>query len=203
MSFILDALKKSETDRQQQTGADFANVPSRSGQPRPPKWLWLLAALLGINIAVLVGILLRPDAPPEEPAAIGAPQVDESQAAEPTFEEQIAVAKQNQPARETEVMPNPGSQTVNQDATPAPSRPSTTARVLTIDEVRLNGTLQIRDLHLDIHVYSDVPAERFVFINMVKHREQSQLEEGPVVTEIRSDGVVLEYQGTTFLLPRE
>lgn len=203
MSFILDALKKSETDRQQQTGADFANVPSRSGEPRPPKWLWLLAALLAINIAVLIGLLVRPGTSTEEPAAIGTPQVDESQSAEPTFEEQIAVAKQNQPARDTSVSPSPGPQSVSQDATPAPSRVSTTARVLTIDEVRLNGTLQLAELHLDIHVYSDVPAERFVFINMVKHREQSKLEEGPVVTEIRSDGVVLEYQGTTFLLPRE
>ena len=203
MSFILDALKKSETDRQQQTGADFANVPSRSDKPRPPKWLWLLAALLAINIAVLIGLLMRPGKSTEEPAAIGTPQVDESQSAEPTFEEQVAVAKQNQPARDTSVSPSAGPQSVSQAATPAPSRASTTARVLTIDEVRLNGTLQLADLHLDIHVYSDVPAERFVFINMVKHREQSKLEEGPVVTEIRSDGVVLEYQGTTFLLPRE
>lgn len=81
--------------------------------------------------------------------------------------------------------------------------PTASARVLTIDEVRLNGALQLTDLHLDIHVYSDAPDERFVFINMVKHRERSRLEEGPVVIEIRADGVVLEYQGTTFLLPRE
>ena len=75
--------------------------------------------------------------------------------------------------------------------------------LLTIDEVRLNGTVQLTDLHLDIHVYSDSPEERFVFINMTKLREQSQLEEGPSVAEITRDGVILEYQGTTFLLPRE
>jgi hypothetical protein len=38
---------------------------------------------------------------------------------------------------------------------------------------------------------------------MAKHREQSKLEEGPVVVEITPDGVILEHQGTTFLLPRE
>ena len=72
-----------------------------------------------------------------------------------------------------------------------------------MDELRLEGTLQIAELHLDIHVYSEVPEDRFVFINMNKHREGSQIAEGPVVREIRDDGVVLEYQGRVFLLPRQ
>lgn len=63
--------------------------------------------------------------------------------------------------------------------------------------------LQLPELHIDIHVYSEVADERFVFINMVKHREQSQLNEGPVVAEITLDGVILEHHGLTFLLPRE
>ena len=42
-----------------------------------------------------------------------------------------------------------------------------------------------------------------MFINMEKHREQSRLDEGPVVSEITPDGVVLEHQGREFLLPRE
>ena len=66
-----------------------------------------------------------------------------------------------------------------------------------------NGQLQMADLHLDIHVYSDEPAERFVFINMVRHREKSRLAEGPIVQEITPEGVILDYRGTRFLLPRE
>jgi general secretion pathway protein B len=69
--------------------------------------------------------------------------------------------------------------------------------------LRLDGSLQLPALHLDIHVFADDPAERFVFINMTKYRENSQLDEGPVVTEITTDGVILEHQGRTFLLPRE
>ena len=57
---------------------------------------------------------------------------------------------------------------------------------------------------IDVDAYvSEAPAERFVFINMNKHREGSRTAEGPVVREIRNDGVVLEYQGRVFLLPRE
>ena len=69
--------------------------------------------------------------------------------------------------------------------------------------MRTNGTVEIPDLHLDIHVYSDAPEDRFVFINMSKHRENSQLSEGPRVEEITPDGVILEYRGTSFLLPRD
>ena len=74
---------------------------------------------------------------------------------------------------------------------------------MTIDELRLSGALQIPELHLDILVYSEVPEERFAFINMVKQREQSTLDEGPVVSEITPEGVILDYRGTKFLLPRE
>ena len=37
MSFILDALKKSETERQQQAGAEFSDVPSK---PRESHAKW-------------------------------------------------------------------------------------------------------------------------------------------------------------------
>lgn len=205
MSFILDALKKSETERQQQTGAEFSAVPSSSGDEQSFKWLWILALLLLVNIAVLVGVLMRPDNPTTEPAEISDPPTQPSQVAEPSFEEKVAAAKQNQPeltsAATAAQEPQPARAVSTTVARPA-TRPAA-ARVLTIDEVRLNGSLELTDLHLDIHVYSDDPDERFVFINMVKHREQSRLEEGPQVIEIRPDGVVLKHQGTTFLLPRE
>ena len=201
MSFILDALKKSETERQQQTGAEFTNVPSSPDKPQSFKWLWILGLLLLVNIAVLVGLLMRADKTPDVPTTIEEMPAEQTPITEPSFEERITEAKQNQPVL-TESAAIEEQAAIQQAA---PRQPATTnrARVLTIDEVRLNGTLQITDLHLDIHVYSGDPAERFVFINMAKHREQSKLEEGPVVVEIRPDGVILEHQGTTFLLPRE
>jgi hypothetical protein len=38
---------------------------------------------------------------------------------------------------------------------------------------------------------------------MSKYKEGGTLDEGPVVREITPDGVILEYLGTGFLLPRE
>jgi general secretion pathway protein B len=201
MSFILDALKKSETERQQQTGAEFTNVPSSPDNPQSFKWLWILGLLLLVNIVVLVGLLMRTDRTPDVPTTIEEMPAEQTPITEPSFEERITEAKQNQPELTESAAIE--EQAAIQQAAPRQTAAINRARVLTIDEVRLNGTLQITDLHLDIHVYSDDPAERFVFINMAKHREQSKLEEGPVVVEIRPDGVILEHQGTTFLLPRE
>lgn len=210
MSFILDALKKSETERQQQGGAEFSSVPVSSDTPRPLRWLWLLGLLLAVNLAVLVGILMRPDtpptplprnvAPPADPTSSAiAPAVTEPADSRTTFAERVAAVRETQPVAED--TPAAASAPAATRAEPRPV--SRTSRIPTIDELLLDGSLQLPQLHVDIHVYSDVPAERFVFINMVKHREQSRLAEGPVVTEITTDGVVLEHQGQTFLLPRE
>ena len=206
MSFILDALRKSETERQQQAGAEFSSVPSSSGEDRSYKWLWILAFLLLFNGAVLLGLLLRPGKAPDVAATIEAAPAQEADAAAsgagPSFEERVAEARENQPPPVTaapEVVSQPQAQPAMANAPAGPAA----GRVPTIDELRLQGELQLSELHLDIHVYSDDPAERFVFINMEKHREQSRLEEGPVVSEITPDGVVLEHQGRRFLLPRE
>jgi general secretion pathway protein B len=86
---------------------------------------------------------------------------------------------------------------------PRPQPDYTLAALPTADELRANGQVQMPSLHLDIHVYSTKPEERFVFINMVRHREKSRLAEGPVVQEITPEGVILDYSGTRFLLPRE
>jgi general secretion pathway protein B len=59
------------------------------------------------------------------------------------------------------------------------------------------------ELHLDVHVYATNPADRFVYINMRKYHEGGALQEGPTVERIRRNGVVLNYQGLRFLLPRQ
>jgi general secretion pathway protein B len=220
MSFILDALKKSEAERQDQAGGEFSNVPTSAAEQRSGVWLWLLGGLLAVNLAVLVGILLRPDvreagderAAPERtdlfiPATQqeAAPQAAETAA--PSFAERVATARQNQPARPEDSLPvaepaAAGSEVRVPAETVREPEPAP-AGMPGIDELRLNGTLQLPDLHVDIHVFSDVPAERFVFINMVKYREGSTLAEGPTVRRITPDGAILDYRGRSFLLPRE
>ena len=215
MSFILDALKKSETERQQQGAAEFAGVPTSSGRAGAPRWLWILGLLLAINLAVLLGLIMRPDKAPQVmrgTVEASPPVVVDTSAAtasEASFIERVAEARENPPVEDevlietaSEVAPQPERREPVIDRPAARARPNPVA-LPTFHEVVANGTVELPALHLDIHVYSDVPEDRFVFINMSKQREQSQLGEGPVVEEITPDGVVLTYLGTSFLLPRD
>lgn len=223
MSFILDALKKSESDRQEQADTEFATVPSSPAAAAAPRWMWILGSLLMINIIVLLGLMLKPDAAPvvseavPNQAAVGGPlgptaNITAVDATPPTnapttgsasFSDQVAVARQKQPARSTPV-PQQATATNITPVVSVKNLPQSAAAILpSLTELRMNGRLQLPDLHVDIHVYSDVQSERFVFINMHKYKENSSLDEGPVLKEITSDGVILEHNGIVFILPRE
>ena len=210
MSFILDALKKSETERQQQGSAECATVPVGKTRARTPRWIWVIAVLLAINITAMLGLMLRPDTPPTavaspSPAAIEeempAPYEDQQGPTE-TFEERIAEARDRQPDVAVTIPVAETTPDVVAEAAPAATGAVTTD-VPSLAELQATGRVQVAPLHLDIHVFSYVPSERFVFINMNKATEGTTLDEGPRVEEITVDGVVLRYQGETFKLTRE
>ena len=215
MSFILDALKKSETDRQQQGSAEFANVPVGSGDDGPPRWLWVLGGLLLVNLVVVAGLLMRPGAQPaaQAPASQPTTTVAITPAAEPAPQQQFAaeieaarqtVLQREEPIAVAEAAPPPASAPATAPANATTTSEATNPLALpTAQEVIANGSLTLPTLHVDVHVYSDSPADRFVFINMTKHKEGSVLAEGPRVQRITPEGVVLSQNGVTFLLPRD
>jgi general secretion pathway protein B len=59
MSFILDALKKSESDRQRQSGPSLFEVKVAPPRRALPVWAVAIAVLLGINVIVIYWMLLR------------------------------------------------------------------------------------------------------------------------------------------------
>ena len=215
MSFILDALKKSETERQRQNTPGFADVPDATSPPRAPRWLWILGGLLAINLVVLLGVMLRPDLNPTTaiPAPTEAIPADASGDKPPETSSAVSFSAMVEEAKKKQAVPVAASTTEDiTDADPEPvGRTASVVRTpekisqvyATFNELRANGTIMLPDLHLDIHVYSEHPAERFIFVNMSKYRERGRLTEGPVVKEITPEGVILEHLGNGFLLPRE
>jgi general secretion pathway protein B len=213
MSFILDALKKSETDRQQQSVSEFSAVPTSPQAQSVPRWFWYVGLLLAINLLVLIGLLMRPDpvTPQQAVASTGstgssATQPVTDELSQPNFAERAATAKKSRPERQIAVVE--AKEITQNFVKPVliSQDPSTVAaRDLypTLQEVRARGAINLPDLHLDIHVFSPDPKDRFVFINMTKLREGSTLAEGPVINEITPGGVVLRHEGQVFLLPRE
>jgi general secretion pathway protein B len=257
MSFILEALKRSENERQRKIGPSLADVQVRAQRSERPWWAFAVAGLLLVNLAVLLIVLLRDDgptapvpqntpvqvpatnAPPaanpsvaapapsmnrpdlrqqrsgNEPAAIsGDPSVrsladeaavgGEGAFTYPPENPDLAVAAAV-PEGPSIVRPIQPHSVAPSEVRPQPQRqaPSEPEEVLpTFRELGGTGA-NLPDLHLDIHVHSPVPAERFVFVNMRKYIEGQALSEGPLVERINSQGVVLNHRGLRFLLPRQ
>lgn len=77
MSFILDALRKSEHERQRQTGPGIVDIRgaavARSGLP---PWALILGALLLINVLVVVALAFRGNSADKSGAVVSAPPVE-------------------------------------------------------------------------------------------------------------------------------
>jgi general secretion pathway protein B len=63
MSFILDALKKSESDRQRQSGPALFEVKVAPPRSRLPLWAVAIGLLLTVNLAIVAWMVLRRPAP--------------------------------------------------------------------------------------------------------------------------------------------
>ena len=72
MSFILDALKKSESDRQRQSGPALYEVKVAPPRTRLPPWAIAIAALLVVNLGIVMWMMLRHSAHGSEPAPASA-----------------------------------------------------------------------------------------------------------------------------------
>jgi general secretion pathway protein B len=198
MSFILDALRKSENERQKNQPLGVASPQGADKRRSSGIWLPLVALLVGVNLSLLLVMWITSDDQPEAPA-VQAPAAIRD--AEPINSQRQPVAA---PATQPATMPESISGAV-------PESPPEAAPILaggeenlpTMEELILDNRIAIQQLHLDIHVYSDDPAERFVFINMARYNEGQTLKEGPVLLAINPAGVVLRHQGYDFLVTRE
>jgi len=213
VSFILDALKKSEAERQRQDAPGFVHIPDSSQNKSTGKWIWLVATLITVNLAVLAVVILRSDSAINSSQTPTAGNQAETQ---PVAVNRDRAAVSAEPVQQEIIRPSPVNEAtwpqaaanlpLSTDAVGSYEVESTapiSASAATFNNLRAQGILNLPDMHLDIHVYAGQPADRFVFINMSKYKESAQLTEGPTVREITPEGVILEYGGIDFLLPRE
>jgi general secretion pathway protein B len=100
----------------------------------------------------------------------------------------------------------PASASIAAPAITAPaasaSDTSSTGDIPALDTLPLEFQQSLPPLHLDVHGYAQKPAGRFVVINMQRYQAGETLKEGPKIIAITPQGVVLDYNGQRFLLPR-
>ena len=205
MSFILDALKKSESERKRADAPALYETQMAPARPRVATWLIVLGALLLINIVVLSVVLLRGNhgaAPQLEagsaapapaavspaqalgPPASAAPSASGPMAAAPP----AAAAADTAPADDDAPAVDPAHAVAN------------TADVPTYDQVASAPGANLPELKLDLHAYASNPADRFVFLSGVNLKEGQSSPAGVRVETITPDGAILSWRGTRFFL---
>jgi len=209
MSFILDALRKSDNERRQQAAPTLTTVPQAAPAKKRSLWIPVLVIVLAINAILFSYIFLtrgeptpaaissEPSAEPEVRSLRKEPLINESladaEAAEETIELIETAPKPDTPAAQPVIATEPtqvASKVIQED-------------LPRLSQMRAAGLISAANLHLDMHVYSDDAAKRFVFVNMVKYREGERLPEGPTIEEITPDGVIMIQQGNRFRLDRD
>jgi len=223
MSFILDALRKSELERQRQSGPMIAELPIARVDRRPLWAMLVIGLLLALNVGVLLFFLLRDttpsvpvvDAPALAAAAITTPAIaptvtatqlpppaDENGATEPAGADDGAAAGETMagPASLPPPAPDPTLLPMTQAPAGNVTRMSAAELPPSIDE--LPATAGLPELSIDLHIYADDPAKRAVFINGRRYQQGAVLAEGPTVEEITREGAILRHRGQRFLLPR-
>jgi general secretion pathway protein B len=217
MSYILEALKKADQERTLGSVPDL-ETPHWGARraARNYRWLWVVGALLLVN-GVLLAFLLGRGTDEDEPRAIASSVPSSEQqpvvpvTPVPGAGTTIVTRPRNviqplpAPVQPPEVKQAPGPLPAEETRPPAmpAAAPQPAARPRQ-QGVQLWGDLPLEFRssfslpHIDVHVYADQPARRFILVDLQKYREGDTLASGAVIEEILPHGLQLYYQGTRF-----
>ena len=222
MSFILDALRKSEHERQRSAVPGLSQVPLAAPQPQLPRWALGVIGVLVAAVLVIGGAWWQSSRAPAEvasspstgsPAAtverrveLPAPRNTVSQQAAPT-----RLPASGQPSLSAAAASSTGapSGAAEESIAPALSPPARLTN-LPDDSVALPSVtmlaaegIAVPPLRLELHAFGAQARERFVFINGRKYVEGDRLVEGPMLVAIEPTGAVLTHAGRRFMLVQE
>jgi general secretion pathway protein B len=228
MSYILEALKKAEQQRELGRVPGIETLHEQASGRRFDRWLWGILLLLMLNGAVLL-VLLWPEQGREMRAASGdaVPPSDSEQVAASPARRQPGAFADPEPAPERAsrsalapvgVPAQPAARATGGATAPESKAPPAAAVVRSTQEPEPVETRAAAEpalpiwprvpdylfrqlssgLRLDVHVYAEQPRERFVLINLRKYQEGDQLQEGPRLDAITGEGVILSFQGERF-----
>lgn len=216
MSLILDALKKSDRNRERGKVPDLQADHSNIAAPPPPlrryrRWLWSLLVLL-----VLVGAGLLWQQKPTTPAADVTPVRQAvpalppvSQPAEPVAAPAPAPLK---PAK-TATVPKTEASVAASAPKPRPAEkpPVSTKQadksstsepeVYELADLPSHIAQGLPELTVSVHYYTPNLESRMVRINNRILREGGSLPGGIKITGIEKNGIICEIQGVRFRLP--
>lgn len=205
MSYILDALQKSESERRQGRVPDLGQQVQLIHKPKKKSSAlvaWIGAGLV-LNAAVLAVVFWpKPAAqkPAAEPQAVTEP-VKEPKVAEQVPAAETATAQPPEPVTETIVQERPTIIVPSRDIARQPVRSETSGNALgtVLHLVEMPPAFQrtIPDLVFNSHIYGSEPSSRRVMINN-NYLKAGDFFSGIRVERITEEGVVLSKDGRSF-----
>ncbi|HEY3699938.1 MAG TPA: general secretion pathway protein GspB [Spongiibacteraceae bacterium] len=196
MSLILDALKKSEQQRQREKAPGLQSIhqPNAPSVAKSSRLWWLLSIIGACNIALLAYWFWRQQLP-----IAPAPQAQSIAKQEPTINQQQPSSAQNSTAQsqasaQTAVSVAPTAEFTR--ISPAPAQNQTaqlpaTQRIEEVNELPDDVRNNLPAMTFSFHVYSENPQQRTIIINNRRMREGDEVSAGLQLQQITDDGVVL------------
>ncbi len=217
MSYILEALKKSQAERQLGSAPTINAIPvgaaplSDGRSSRRPIWIALSAAALAVALALLAWRLLSPAkapavavlAAPPPPAAVVAPPaaavVAPPLAMVPPSSPEPArpVARVTPPAAVKAVVPEPAPAKVVAPTPPA----ADDERLPTLRELPDAIQRTVPPLTFGGYMYSKNPADRLLLIDKALRREGEEVAPGLVLEKLLPKAAVMNFNGYRYRVP--
>ena len=232
MSYILDALRRADDERKQHVPRtpELTPGPAVPVAPRTAHRLGLGVAAVVVLAAAIAWFWIAADAPPDPsgtdvpavapppqqaaavspavpPAAPRAAQTPtaspgpDATAPAPRADAAIAAVALPPPAR-AEAPDAAGGERPAPASAPADDPPPSGGVIPAWRDLPPDQRQALPHPNLDVHVHAPDPARRFVMIEMKKYREGDTLTDGSVLERIDAEGIVLEYRGQRYALPR-
>ncbi len=214
MSYILEALKKSDQQRQRSAAPTLPAATVAVETSRKPVYYGLFAAaLLGAGIAI--GLLRPWQVPATEPAAARSPVLISKQPARtPLYSpsEMAGKTAQQSPAPNSTpaALPAPKVEIQQAVATVGRAKPGAAApmpladsadappRAMPMTELPASIQQEMPAMTIQFHAYSSIPANRLVSINSLMLHEGESLMPGLRLEQITVEGMVFSYKGYRF-----
>ncbi len=227
MSYILDALKKSEQERGHGHIPDVQTVHSSSLSYRNDKkayWPYILIIAVILNLLAISYFIFNKEKPIETPVttevntAIKQATTENGITADKTDTPAVTSSADNNNINVETVEPLPATVTVTTNSPAKPASKETQAEQKSVAEnirsetSEKSSSTDIIDFHelpesikqqlpaiiISAHVYSSNPLQRSIVINNNFMEEGEYVIDGLILHEITTNGAVFNYQGTLF-----
>jgi len=196
MSYILDALNKSEQEKTETKTPGLNTVHQRVERPdsrTPQRWQIIVGVILTLNVAALAawyftsGDAADTEMTVQPPPRSSLPAITENTPAasqSQSVERQRPTVVRQEPARDTRQV---------QQAMPIQRASATVSRTVTVD-----ASTRLAAIRFSSHIFAADQALRMVVVDGQRMKEGDTLSGGIRLEQITEDGVIFQHNGTRY-----